>query len=161
MYTVGQFSKICDVSVKALHHYDEIHLVKPLHIDPATGYRYYDYDQIKILKYIGKLKRFGFTLQEIKEIIQDQSELDLENRLRGKAVQLEKKIVKMQQTLKEINRSIHDVNQNQPFLSVSNITDCFEEQRERQLIYGIREMTSIREIDFVVKNYLKGYMHTV
>ncbi|MDM5186209.1 MerR family DNA-binding transcriptional regulator [Bacillus sp. DX4.1] len=47
MYTVGQFSVICGVSIKALHHYDEIRLLKPLHTDSVTGYRYYDYEQIK------------------------------------------------------------------------------------------------------------------
>lgn len=151
MYTVGQFSKICEVSIKTLHHYDEIHLIKPLHTDSVTGYRYYDYDQMKILKYIKKLKMFGFTLQEIQKIVRENDETELENQLREKSQQIEQKIIKMQQTLEEINQSIDRLSRNEPLVTISNITECFEEIRDRQLIFGIREIISIREIDFVVK----------
>ncbi|WP_459502296.1 MerR family transcriptional regulator [Bacillus sp. C1] len=151
MYTVGQFSTICGVSIKTLHHYDAINLVKPLHTDTVTGYRYYDYDQIKILQYIKKLKGFGFSLQEIKKVIEGHGDTELVNHLQEKALQLERKMIKMQQTLGEINQSIDDLRKNNPFLTVSNITEPFEEIRERQLIYGVREKIWIREIDFVVK----------
>ncbi|MBO1581510.1 MerR family transcriptional regulator [Bacillus sp. XF8] len=151
MYTVGQFSTICGVSIKTLHHYDEIHLVKPLQTDSVTGYRYYDYEQIKTLQYVKKLKSFGFSLQEIKEVIEGHDDAELVNHLQEKALQLEKKMIIMQQTLGEINQSIDDLNRNEPFLTVSNITECFEEIRERQWIYGVREKICTREIDFVVK----------
>ena len=41
MYTIGEFSKICQVSVKTLHHYDRIGLLTPFRVDSFTGYRYY------------------------------------------------------------------------------------------------------------------------
>ncbi|PDZ09040.1 MerR family transcriptional regulator [Bacillus pseudomycoides] len=151
MYTVGQFSTICGVSIKTLHHYDAIHLVKPLHTDSVTGYRYYDYEQIKTLQYIKKLKMFGFSLQEIKRVLESHDNGELENRLREKALQLEGKMIKMRQTLEAMDQSIDDLNRNEPFVTVSNITECFEEIRERQWIYGVREKICIREIDFVVK----------
>ncbi|MGH1143621.1 MerR family transcriptional regulator [Bacillus pseudomycoides] len=139
MYTVGQFSTICGVSIKTLHHYDAIHLVKPLHTDSVTGYRYYDYEQIKTLQYIKKLKMFGFSLQEIKRVLESHDNRELENRLREKALQLERKMIKMRQTLEAMDQSIDDLNRNEPFVTVSNITECFEEIRERQWIYGARE----------------------
>ncbi|PEE40840.1 MerR family transcriptional regulator [Bacillus pseudomycoides] len=151
MYTVGQFSTICGVSIKALHHYDQIHLLEPVHTDSVTGYRYYDYEQIKTLQYIKKLKVFGFSLQEIKRVLESYDNRELENGLREKALQLEKKMIKMQQTLGGINQSIDGLNRNEPFLTVSNVTKCFEEIRERQWFYGVREKISMREIDFVVK----------
>ncbi|WP_255295769.1 MerR family transcriptional regulator [Bacillus pseudomycoides] len=103
MYTVGQFSTICGVSIKTLHHYDAIHLVKPLHTDSVTGYRYYDYEQIKTLQYIKKLKMFGFSLQEIKRVLESHDNRELENRLREKALQLERKMIKMRQTLEAMD----------------------------------------------------------
>lgn len=42
MLTIGAFSKICQVSVKTLHHYDRIGLLTPKKVDAVTGYRYYD-----------------------------------------------------------------------------------------------------------------------
>ncbi|WIY59465.1 MerR family transcriptional regulator [Bacillus arachidis] len=151
MYTVGQFSTICGVSIKTLHHYDAIHLVKPLHTDSVTGYRYYDYGQIKTLQYIKKLKSFGFSLQEIQEVIESHNDTGLVNHLQEKALQLEGKMIKIQQTLEGIHQSINDLKRNEPFVTVSNVTECFEEIRERQWIYGVREKVCMREIDFTVK----------
>ena len=47
MYTIGEFSKICQVSVKTLHHYDRIGLLTPFRVDSFTGYRYYTKDQVQ------------------------------------------------------------------------------------------------------------------
>ena len=41
MFRVGEFSKICKVSVKTLYHYDRIGLFKLIDVDEFTGYRYY------------------------------------------------------------------------------------------------------------------------
>ncbi len=65
MFTVGEFSKICQVSVKTLHHYDRIGLLVPLKVDPFSGYRYYGQQQIDRMLLIGRLKRYGFSLNEI------------------------------------------------------------------------------------------------
>jgi PPM family protein phosphatase len=42
LVTIGQFSKISLLSIKALRLYDELELLQPAFIDPRTGYRYYD-----------------------------------------------------------------------------------------------------------------------
>ena len=47
MLTVGEFSKICQVSVKTLHHYDKIGLLRPQKVDPLNGYRYYGKEQVE------------------------------------------------------------------------------------------------------------------
>ena len=62
MLQVGEFSKICAVSVKTLHHYDRIGLLRPESVDPVTGYRYYSTEQIDRMLYIQRLKRYGFSL---------------------------------------------------------------------------------------------------
>lgn len=65
MLSIGEFSKICQVSVKTLHHYDRIGLLKPAHVDAATGYRYYETAQLDRMLLIARLKRYGFSLFEI------------------------------------------------------------------------------------------------
>ncbi|MDR4190980.1 MerR family transcriptional regulator, partial [Bacillus pseudomycoides] len=99
MYTVGQYSTLCVLSIHTFHHYDAIQLIKPLHTDSVTRYTYYDYEQIKTLQYIKKLKMFGFSLHEIKRVLESHDNRELENRLREKALQLEGKRIKMRQTL--------------------------------------------------------------
>lgn len=69
MFTVGQFSKICQVSVKTLHHYGRIGLLKPMKVDPFTGYRYYSRQQLEKMLLIQRLKRYGFSLEEIRELL--------------------------------------------------------------------------------------------
>jgi len=66
---IGEFSKICQVSVKTLHHYDKIGLLASVKVDQLTGYRYYQVDQIDTMNYIQRLKRYGFSLEEIQEIL--------------------------------------------------------------------------------------------
>lgn len=77
MLQIGEFSNICHVSVKTLHHYDKIGLLAPAEVDRLTGYRYYQPEQIDTMNYIQRLKRYGFSLEEIQNIlaISDNSEL--------------------------------------------------------------------------------------
>src|SRR5690349_15243888 len=41
MFTVGEFSRLAQVSKRLLHYYDEIDLFSPIHTERFTGYRYY------------------------------------------------------------------------------------------------------------------------
>ncbi len=69
MLTIGQFSKICMVTVKALRHYDAVGLLHPCRVKEDTGYRYYSEEQIPAMILINKLKRCGFSLADIKDIM--------------------------------------------------------------------------------------------
>ena len=46
MFRIGEFSNIARVSKRLLHYYDEIGLLKPAHIDPQSGYRFYSAAQL-------------------------------------------------------------------------------------------------------------------
>ena len=63
MLKIGDFSKLSYVSAKALRHYDDLGLLQPAHIDPATGYRYYTVDQLPRLHRILALKDLGLALE--------------------------------------------------------------------------------------------------
>ena len=69
MLQIGEFSKVCQVSVKTLHHYDKIGLLVPAEVDRLTGYRYYQVEQIDTMNYIQRLKRYEFSLEEIQQIL--------------------------------------------------------------------------------------------
>lgn len=79
---IGEFSKICQVSVKTLHHYDKIGLLAPAEVDRFTGYRYYKLEQIDTMNYIQRLKRYGFSLEEIQQIINLSDTKEISRRLR-------------------------------------------------------------------------------
>lgn len=70
MFGIGQFAQFAKVSVRTLRHYDEVGLLRPASVDPATGYRSYAATQLRQLNRILVLKDLGFTLVEITRIIE-------------------------------------------------------------------------------------------
>lgn len=68
MVSIGEFSRISNVTVKTLRYYDEIGLLKPAQVNRGTGYRYYTVEQLKSILFINRLKRYGFSLEEIARV---------------------------------------------------------------------------------------------
>ncbi|MBZ0305660.1 MAG: MerR family transcriptional regulator, partial [Anaerolineae bacterium] len=71
MFKISDFSRFSRVSIKMLRHYDEMGLLKPAVVDPATNYRYYTADQLPRLNRILALKDLGFTLEQIHHLLDD------------------------------------------------------------------------------------------
>ncbi|HTX78918.1 MAG TPA: MerR family transcriptional regulator [Longilinea sp.] len=69
MYRIGDFARLCGVSIKTLRYYDEIGLLKPGEVDRFTRYRYYTDDQQAMLQRILGLKELGFTLEQIQLLL--------------------------------------------------------------------------------------------
>ena len=65
MLKIGEFAKLFDVSIKTIRFYEEKNLLKPTYIDEFSGYRYYDENNIEVMKNILYLKDLGFSLEEI------------------------------------------------------------------------------------------------
>lgn len=70
MRTVGEVSELAGVTVRALHHYDEIGLLSPRARSDA-GYRLYSYDDLARLQEILVWRALGFTLGEIQAMLDD------------------------------------------------------------------------------------------
>lgn len=68
MLSIGEFSKISNVTTKTLRYYDEINLIKPA-IVKDNGYRYYNVLQLKDILLINKLKHYMFSLDEISKVL--------------------------------------------------------------------------------------------
>jgi DNA-binding transcriptional MerR regulator len=71
MLRIGEFSRRGRVSVKALRHYEAIGLLKPAHVDAATGYRSYAVDQLDDLHRLMVLRALGLSLERIRQVLQD------------------------------------------------------------------------------------------
>lgn len=66
---IGEFARICKTRISVLRHYDKEGLLSPDYVDNFTGYRYYSKEQIPVFMRITALKKAGFSLIEIKQII--------------------------------------------------------------------------------------------
>ena len=69
-YTVGKLAKISSISVRTLHWYDEIGLLKPVHCR-ENGYRYYEAEQLLQLQQILFFRQLGFKLSDIQKMLTD------------------------------------------------------------------------------------------
>ena len=66
-YRIGEFAKLAGVTVRALHHYDRIGLLKPQR--GSSGFRLYCMEDLERLEQIAALKFLGIPLQEIKLLL--------------------------------------------------------------------------------------------
>ncbi len=67
-YTVKDLAKLSGVTIRTLHHYDEIGLLKPAY-HGVNGYRFYEEEQLLLLQQILFFRRLGLGLQKIRKII--------------------------------------------------------------------------------------------
>jgi len=94
MKTVKEIAKQTGVSVRTLHHYDAIGLLKPTKITEA-GYRLYDADALERLYLIIVYRELGFSLKKISEIL-NASDFDRNRALEEQIALLEKKREQLQ-----------------------------------------------------------------
>ncbi|HEY3261109.1 MAG TPA: MerR family transcriptional regulator [Pseudonocardiaceae bacterium] len=90
MFSIGDFARYGRVSIRMLRHYDAIGLLRPAHIDPANGYRFYQGSQLARLNRIIALKDLGFTLEQVQKILDEEvSAEQLRGMLRLRRAELE------------------------------------------------------------------------
>lgn len=77
MMSIGEFAKINNVTVRALHHYEKLELITPHKVDESNGYRYYLEEQSNTLDMILLLKNIGFSLGGIKMMLDNQEDKHL------------------------------------------------------------------------------------
>lgn len=71
MYTIGEFSRISGLSIKALHLYHKKELLIPGEIDDSSGYRYYDHRNVERARIITYLRDMEFSLSDISEMLEN------------------------------------------------------------------------------------------
>ena len=101
MYLIKTVSKISGVSVRTLHHYDEIGLLSPQ--KQENGYRYYSEEDMSFLQMILFYKYLGFPLKKIKELLKQKDSEILEHlRMQLNLMQKEKqKLITLIDTLEK------------------------------------------------------------
>ncbi|MGL5978323.1 MAG: MerR family transcriptional regulator, partial [Erysipelotrichaceae bacterium] len=70
MFKIQEVAYLHNISKKTLIYYDKIGLFRPQFVDESNGYRYYHRKEFPILKQIIYLKHIGFSLDEIKELLE-------------------------------------------------------------------------------------------
>jgi DNA-binding transcriptional MerR regulator len=66
---IGRFARLTGLTVKALRHYDDLGLLKPAHVDPDTGYRTYEAEQVERAETIRRLRQLEVPLEDIARLL--------------------------------------------------------------------------------------------
>jgi DNA-binding transcriptional MerR regulator len=69
LLTIGDFSRMTHLSVKALRHYHDVGLLEPAEVDRASGYRLYEAGQVPIAQVIRRFRDLGMPVDEVKSVL--------------------------------------------------------------------------------------------
>ncbi|MEU6669647.1 MerR family transcriptional regulator [Streptomyces sp. NPDC046727] len=110
MFTIGDFARHGRVSVRMLRHYDATGLLRPAHVDPATGYRHYTAAQLARLNRVIALKDLGFTLQQVRDIVDEKvGAEELRGMLRLRRAELETAVAAAEARLVQVEARLRAI----------------------------------------------------
>lgn len=69
MLTIGEFAQLTHLSIRTLRRYHEAGLLEPAKVDAATGYRYYEPEQIPAAQVIHRLRELDLPLAEVRQVL--------------------------------------------------------------------------------------------
>jgi MerR family transcriptional regulator, thiopeptide resistance regulator len=162
-HTVGELAKLTRVSVRTLHHYDEIGLLSPSDRTRA-GYRLYNADDAERLHRILVYRELGFDLKRIAEILDDPA-ADAMAHLRRQRELLHEQVERLQQTIRSVEvmmnakksgLNLSDQEMREVFGAFDpgeheaeaeqrwGETDAYKESRRRTTKYGKQEWLAIK-----------------
>ena len=172
MKTVKEVSELTGISVRTLHYYDEIGLLKPSRVN-ESGYRLYDNASIETLRHILLFKEIGFSLSDIKKIIQNPNFDKRDSLKRHKRLLLEKRdqindlIWLLDRMIKgEEYMSLDDFRNNEiEDTMIESFRKCMDKYREYLIdYYGDEKMGEERykklideNKDVILENVIKYY----
>lgn len=112
MLTIGKLAALADISTDTLRYYEEEGLIAPADRS-ASGYRLYDQDAVRRLRFIKQAQHCGFTLAEIRDLLALRSSDraccdDVRRQAIEKKLQLEHKIKAMKAMSKALDQLIAD-----------------------------------------------------
>lgn len=95
LLSIGQFSKMTYLSVKALRYYHDVGLLEPALVDPGTGYRHYAVAQVGTAQAIRRFRDLEMPIEEVRQLLQAPDEA---SRNRAILVHLERMHRQLDQT---------------------------------------------------------------
>src|ERR1700722_3693019 len=158
-YTVTKLAKLSGVSVRTLHWYDEIGLLKPAYYG-ANGYRHYEEKQLLTLQQILFFRELGFELKQIQKIL-GRSDFDTIVTLRSHRGVLQKNLERTQKLIKTIDKTIKHLEGNRK-MKEQELFDGFDKKKqkeyEKQLLdrYGDKVKPQFAECERNVKDWTKA-----
>lgn len=124
LLTVSQVATLTHLTVRALHHYDDIGLLKPSQRSPA-GYRLYDEDDLHRLRQVLLFRELGFGLDEVRELIDAAADRQREALL-ARRVAIEKQQRHTEAVLRAVDATLDSLTEQRP-MTTEKLFEGFEQ----------------------------------
>jgi len=157
--SIGSFSRVSGLTVKALRHYDEIGLLEPARVDEWTGYRYYGLEQARAAEAIRRLRSLDVPLDEIRELLGADEPVVRERlavhraRLEGRAVETSRILDELDRIIDGREKLVPDTTQLTPELEVKEVP-------ARRVAF-VAERVHMEEMKVVVPRNIDRVAHAV
>lgn len=145
--SIGQFSKMTRLSIKALRLYDAQGLLRPAYIDQTSGYRYYSLDQAYRAEIIRVLRSIDMPITEIQQIVNSENDDVLSEQLQAHKVRLNERLQLQESALVSLEKMI----QKKSVIASREIQLSVE---ARQHVLAVKVHTSLRKM---VKDVQVGF----
>jgi DNA-binding transcriptional MerR regulator len=99
LLSIGEFSQMTHLSVKALRHYDDVGLLPPVEVDPATGYRRYATDQVPVAHVIRRFRDLDMPLEQIRTVLDARDVADRDRAIVAHLEHMEENLERTQATV--------------------------------------------------------------
>ena len=108
---IGEVAKKSGLSVKTVRYYDEINLIKPIK-NKATNYRHYTTADLAKLQFIGKARRFNFSIKECKELLslyenKNRSSKEVRNLTLTKIAEIDVKLTELENLREQLSHLVN------------------------------------------------------
>lgn len=147
MYTIGEFSRLCMVTTKTLRHYDAARLLRPAHTSPETGYRYYVAGQFRDMLLIRKLKDYGFSLDEIGQLIRSEPQM-LRARMAAKYSEQHDLLHQQRSLLHQMEEDMKRLEKGMDIMSITEKEIKIVETQPTEIM-SARDTVAIKDFDVV------------
>ena len=109
MYKIGEFSKIIGITTKTLRYYDAEGILSPSYRSSENGYRFYSEADMKKAEMIIEMRKFNFTISEMKDALRNiQNKDDFTDYLIEKVTITQELIVRYSQLISEIQEYLKE-----------------------------------------------------
>ena len=137
---IGEIAEFFGVSRKAMRLYEKKGIIKPVKVDASNGYRYYSVEQVQQLNALLELKTLGFSLDEIKMVIDGKAEKELLLKM------LEKKQQAWQEAMNTAKHKIECLDSIISNLQSSESADKIAEMSEEERAWLLVKMVCIEDV---------------
>jgi len=104
LLSIGAFADMTRLSIKALRLYDQLEIFQPHHVDPQSGYRFYEQDQLPRARMIRSLRDMDMPLAIIRQVlaVSDSSSAEAETLVREYVTLREKQVEQIQAQVQHV-----------------------------------------------------------